>query len=365
MNSAAPVSHPGGVVITIRNEDVLPLYLAYGVYGRKLRLDLDDNPHFDPYIDALATYACCREHDHVFFRCKGRIYYGGRLVSDSRHYAFYLNGPHGFIGRAAEAPQVWDESGWDQFEPPVNRGLDWRRPPPLGQPFLFRFRDWYRLKGRWVDEHDFYVSLSEYNYLLPTTVDPTGMTVISPGETEVLVNLFIHGEGGKLPAPKREDIELQEEPTPYDPSFGPDPTDPLTKEEFIAGVLANSGKLPTWAQSRNNNAIYDIPISPYRPRNVETADFAYYRVPAIRNGTIPNILFYVKEDGPADEAIGRRIERQYQWLDQLLGKTIQKVQFVIAAEDVTPQFDRATHGKWGGRIRHLQLPIDDSEEDEE
>lgn len=350
----------GGLVITIRNEDVLPLYLAYGVYGRKLRLALDDEPHYHPYFQTLASYACCREDDHVFFRSNGRIYYGGRIVADSRRCAFYLNGQYGILGRNAEAPHVWDESGWDQFEPPANEGLDWRRPPPLCQPFLLRFRDWYRLKGRWIDEHQFYFSLGEYNYLLPMTLDPSGMTVISPGETEALVTLFVHGIGGKLSPPEGPDIELQEEPTPYEPSFGPEPAEARSREELMAGILANPGNLPTWARSAQNGVGHQVPISPYRTRNVETADVGYYGVPAIRDGTLPNVLLYVEESGPAGEAVGCRIERQYQWLQHVLGTTLREIQFVIASEDITPEFDDATRGKRGAAIQHLQLPIDSS-----
>lgn len=347
----------GGVIIRIKNEDVIPLYLAFGVYGQKLRIGTDGEPNPETYLRALADHACVRGGDHLFFRCGGRFYYGGRVDGPTEHAAFVLNGPRGLLGKRAEAPLVWNESVWEALEPPAREGLDSAVRPPVCQPFLLRFRDWFHLRGRWIDEYRYYLALGDYNYLLPSTHDPSGMTSISPGETDVLLRLLSKEADGELDPPDDVPFNLRDEPTPYEPALGPKLEGARSRDGLIAAVLANPQKLPWWARPRGAGIARDVPISPYRRRNVETADIAYYSERRVREGTVPDRLFYLDTE-PAGEQLSRRIKCQYQWLEQLLGDDIHEIAFVAGSHAGTSEFYQDLPDRLRASIKELKLSID-------
>lgn len=349
----------GGVVITVRNEDVLPLYLAYGVYGKKLRLGTDDDPNPESYVRTLAEYAACRQGDHVFFRCRGRFYYGGRVLGSASHGAFYINGRRGLLGKRAEAPIVWDESRWNRFEPPAREGLDSASRPPVCQPFLLRFRDWMQFRGRWIDEDAFYFALRDYNHLLPTTWMTSNMVSTSPGETEVLLDGLMREPGGELSPVVGRDVDFAEEPIAYDPSYGPDLSGARSREDLLAAALADPSQLPGRVRPDGSAIGHRVPVTPHRPRDVESADVGYYSDRRLRDGTLPDVLVYLDAE-PAGAETGRRIERQHRWLTSLLGDDVRDVEFYAVAPAFDDSFGDSLRERTVDSIETVQVTIDGS-----
>lgn len=346
----------GGIVVTVRNEEVLPVYLAYGVYGDKLRLGTHAGPNPEHYVRALADYAGRRQGDHLFFRCRGRFYYGGRIRGSSEHGAFYLNGRCGLLGSRADPPTVWDESEWERYEPPSRAGLDSVSRPSVCQPFLLRFRDWLGLQGRWIEGCRLFYALRDCNYLLPTTHAASNVFPVSPGEADRLLALLMEDADGELCPPEDANVEFTKEPTPYDPAYGPNPIGARSRDGLVAAVVANAEELPPQLQRAGAAIAHRVPISPYRPRNVELADVGYYTDRNVRDGTLPDVLLYLEPES-AGERLRQRIDRQYAWLESLLGREIHEIKLYAAAPEFTAGFYESDRERTAAALDEVELRI--------
>lgn len=326
-----------GLLVSVSNEHALRLYLAHGVYGPSVPTDSNHDPFPEPYIKTLADIGCPRRDDHVFFRCDGRLYYGGRITGESERHPFYLNGDRGFIGRAADAPLAWDETRWDAFAPLDREGRNWRYRPTRCQPFLLRFADHLNLKGRWIHDHAYYVALGDHNHLLQTTDDASGLTPMSPGEADRLLALLIERPDGRLDPPDGRDVAFIEDPLPYDPADGPPLADVVTLDDVVAVALANPAELPE--PLRPAAAVgHHVPISPYRRRHVDRVELGGYTGRRLLDGTLPDTLGYLTLE-PGGRELRERIERQHDWLETLLGDEVEVIDRYVGA----PEFDSSFH----------------------
>lgn len=303
----------GGLVITVSNEAVIPRYIAAGVYGPKLRYWRDEDPNLTEYVRVLAAIASCREGDHVFFHSRGRFVYGGRVRGSDTHGAFFLNGRRGFLGRRADAPLVWDESDWAQQEPPALKRLDPARRAAVIQPFLLRFDDELGLAGRWADEDSLYFGLRSYPYMLPTNWPSSKLVSVSPGEAELLLSLLSESPSARYGHDDVGDVELADEPEPYESQHGPRALGAMTVDDLLAALLANPRQLPPVIPPREAALCHHVPISPYRPRDVPTADIAWYSDSRLNDGTVPDGLVYLDAES-AGADLRRRIDAQHAWL---------------------------------------------------
>ena len=327
----------GGLLIYLRNEHTLPLYLAHGVYGPAVPTDHNYDPFPEPYIEALADVGCPRRDDHVFFLSNHRLHYGGRIVGESEQHPIYLNGNRGFVGKASDSPLAWDETRWDAFAPPGCEGRNWRYRPARCQPFLLRFADHLGLRGRWICDHDYYVALGDHHHLLPTTDELSGLTQMSPGETDRLLALLTERPAGRLDPPVDEEIAFVDEPLAYDPAFGPTLADVVTPDDLVAVALVNPTELPEPLRQRGTVG-HHVPISPHRPRPIDRVELASYTDRRLLDGTLPDHLVYLSLE-PADHELHERIGRQFTWLERLLGDDVSGVDRAVGAPGLAPGFE--------------------------
>lgn len=319
----------GGVVITARDEESIPVFLGGGVFGRELRLGTPDDPNIRTYIRALADFAACRRGDHVFFQTSDRFMYAGRVRGADKHGAFYLNGRPGFLGRRADAPFVWEGTEAERVRATGRR--------PGARPFLLRFGDDLGLAGYWVDRHSVYRSLGDYPYLLPTTWANSSMVSISPGETKRLLSLLVEDPVGHVSPAAEVGLGVWAEAVPYEPKYGPNLLGAWTAEGLTAAILAHPLQLPSLRPPEHAALAHWVPISPYRPSDVPTVDVAWYSDRDLGDGTIPDVLLFVSAE-PAGLDLRRRIERQRTWLDRLLGTAVDQVEFKAVAPGFSREF---------------------------
>jgi len=349
----------GGVIIKIRNESTIPRFLASGFYGPAMRVGPDGEPDAARYLDALIEMAAGRRGDHVFFRTQNRFVYGGQLRGASDHAAISLNGRRGLLGKRANAPCVIPESGVEPSEPPRFEGLDSARQTRRCRPLFVRFRDELGLAGRWIDEYELYFALGDYAYLLPTTWMNTGMVAISPGETNRLIELVRDDPSGVIGHDENDVIDRCEEPIPHDPDYGPDLLGARTQEGLLAAALADPSQLSVGLPPRGASIAQRVPISPFRPRDVEFADVGWYTGRSINGGTLPDVLLYL-DDEPAGAALRHRIDIQQAWLERLLGDGARAIDRFVAA----PAFEDGFYESEGeGTMRpshEIRLPLDRS-----
>lgn len=325
----------GGLLINLQNDHALPLYLAHGVYGPTVPTDHNHDPFPEPYLEALADVGCPRRDDHVFFLSDHRLYYGGRIVGEAEQHPFYLNGNRGLIGKRADAPLAWDETRWDAFAPPGREGHNWRYRPTPCQPFLLRFEDHLDLTGRWIKDHAYYVALGDYRHLLPTTNDVSGLTPMSPGETDRLLALLTERPDGRIDPPN-EEIAFVDEPLSYDAADGPTLADVVTVDGLVAVALANPTELPEPLRPRGTFG-HHVPISPSRRRSVDRIELGCYTDRRLLDGTLPDRLVYLTLE-PAGDELRARIDRQYAWLERLFGDEIAEIDVYVGGLEFTDSF---------------------------
>lgn len=215
------------------------------------------------------------------------------------------------------------------------------------------------LKGRWIDENEFYFALRDYNYLLPTTWRASTMFAISPGETELLLNIMMRKSEGTLAVTDDPTIELPTEPTPYEPIYGPNLTGARTQDGLVAAALADPSRLPAKTRPDGDAIGYNVPISPYRTSEIPAADIGYFSDCPMKDGTLPNTLLYL-DAKPAGEEMRRRIDRQYQWLKSLLGTDVHEIEIYAIAPEFTAGFHEPECKQTSAVPEEVQIKISGS-----
>lgn len=349
----------GGVVISVRNEELVRHYIGAGVYGPKFRHGTGDDPNHNWYVLALSDVACCREGDHVFFHCRGRFVYGGRILGSTKHGAFFLNGRRGFLGERAEAPLVWDESGWGQQDPPAMTDAGPGRGSSEYPPFLIRFHDELGIAGRWVEDDSLYFELRSYPYMLPTNWMRSTIISISPGEAAMLHAMLLDDPEERLRPRDEVAGGLMDDPMPYDSVHGPRLLGANTVDDIVAALLADPRQLPSTMPPEGAAIVHRVPISPYRPNDVPTADIAWYSAPRLNEGTVPDGLVYV-ESRRAGLDMRRRIDRQQMWIERLLGSDIDDVEVRAVAPEFAPEFYESDREETTSKLREVRVPLNRS-----
>lgn len=329
-----------GLFITLYDEETLKLYLDRGVYSQHMTPQEGEPSSYSNHYRVLGDYACARENDHVFFFRKRKIYYAGQIVGSGEHGAFYLNGTMSPMGRESDASLVWDESQRDIYQEEEDSGVFRveERDNPVCQPFLMRFEDGNHLGGTYITSDQLYFELGEYPYPLPSnSISGMGFCTLTPGETNVLLELLENEPEGKIQTDSEEDIELEEEPTQFNPDYGVDNLEETSTESHLeASVIADPSLLPEELQPRRANICRQVPISPFKPNDMDRADLCYFGE-EIEDGTIPNMVVELKRHR-AGKSAAEQVVRYLRWLHKRLGETARRIEVKVYASGFTRTF---------------------------
>lgn len=332
----------GGLFITLYDEDTLRLYLDEGVYGQHMTPEDGEPSSYSAHYKTLADYSAVRDKKHIFFFCDRKIYYGGQAVGSGEYGAFYINGKKSPMGREANAPLVWDESTRDTYEETEKSGV-FNAGEQRGkkcQPFLIRFEDNQDMAGNYIISDQLYFNLGEYPYPLPSnSIAGAGFCTITPGETNTLLNLLENDPKGEIDPASDEAIRLEGDPVPYSPEYSVDSPEEAHPEAHLeASLIANPDLLPKHMRQENATICRQVPISPFKPVNLDQADICYFTENRICDGTIPNTIVELKIK-KAGKSAAQQVKRYLMWLHDRLGEDAKQIKTHVYAPGFTSTFD--------------------------
>ncbi|MFX1579791.1 MAG: hypothetical protein ACFFBJ_09095 [Promethearchaeota archaeon] len=326
-----------GFFVTLYDEDTLNLYLDQGIYGFLMKPEYDNIGKHSRHYAALADYACGRKGTHVFFFLKRKIVYGGQLVGSERHGCFYMNGPLSPMGIKAGAELQWDESQRECYQRTDREGV-FRVKTADGlkercQPYLIRFQDDLGFKGRRVTSDDLYDKLGSFRYPLPSnTIQGMGFCTLTPGECEILLELYGKTEGSQIVGSK-EDVALTGEPTPFEPEYGISKSSEAKNESHLeASVAANPSLFPSRMAPKGAAICRQVPVSPLKPYQMDRADICYYASNRIEDGTLPNVVIELKNIKAGKKEVNQ-VVRYIEWLKRVVPSKYQDIEFYLYAPD--------------------------------
>lgn len=332
----------GGLFITLYDKDTLQLYLDEGVYSQHMTPQEGEPSSQSAHYRTLADYAATREGKHVFFFLDREIYYGGQIVGSDEYGAFYINGQKSPMGREADAPLVWDESTRENYgetdEPGVfDAGGDRGE---KCQSFLIQFEDDRDIAGRYIISDQLYFDLGEYPYPLPSnSMAGMGFCTITPGETDILLDLLENEHEGEIEPVSDEPVQLEGEPVPFSPKYGVESVEEAHPESHLeASLIANPNLLPDHLQPDGATICRQVPISPFRTSNIDQADVCYFTEDRLRDGTIPNTVLELKIR-KAGKSASQQVNRYLRWLHDRLGEDAEDIGIHVYAPGFTRTFN--------------------------
>lgn len=354
----------GGLFVTLYDKDTLQLYLDRGVYGQHMTPYQEEPPSQSTHYKTLADYGAARGGKHVFFFLDREIYYGGQIVGPQEYGAFYINGQHSPMGIRTEAPLVWDESQRDPYTPTRDPGIfdAGGERGEKAQPFLIRFSDEMGLAGRYVISDQLYFTLGEYPYPLPSnTIAGMGFCTLTPGETNILLDLVSDEPEGEIEPSSDEPVQLQGDPVPFAPEYGPNSAEEAHPEAHLeASVIANPDLLPEQLRPGGATICRQVPISPFKPTDMDQADVCYFADDDIRDGTIPNTIIELKIR-KAGKSAALQVKRYLRWLHDRLGKEADQIDVHVFAPGFTSTFDGYIPDGFRGQISKSDFSAGDQQ----
>ena len=332
----------GGLFVTLYDKDTLRLYLDEGVYGQHMTPQEGEPSPQSAHYKTLADYAAAREGKHVFFFLDREVYYGGQIIGSDEHGAFYINGQKSPLGREANAPIVWDESSRDTYSETDELGVfdaGGERGEKC-QPFLIQFEDNRDMAGRYIISDQLYFELGEYPYPLPSnSIAGMGFCTITPAETNILLDLLENEPEGEIESVSDEPVTLEGNPVPFSPKYGVDsPEDAHPEAHLEASLIANPDLLPEHMHPDGATICRQVPISPFKPANIDQADVCYFTEDMIRDGTIPNTVVELKIQ-KAGKGAAQQVKRYLMWLHNRLGEDAKEIDVHVYAPGFTSTFD--------------------------
>ena len=328
-----------GLFIALYDKETLDLYLTRGVYGFLMRPELEGISPRSRHYAALADYACGRNGAHVFFFLKRRIVYGGQLVGSEDYGCFYLNGPFSPMGRAAEAGISWDESEREKYKatdkPGIFKVLIDGEYEERCQPYLIRFTDKIGLRGNSIQSDDLYFELGRFSYPLPSnSMQGMGFCTLTPGETDTLLSL-LRSDSECVFRETSENVDFVGDPAYYNPRYGiQNLTSVVSESHLEASVLANSRLLPSLIRPRQAAICRQVPISPFKPYQMDRADICYYFTPTIAGGTIPNTVIELKRKTAGKSEVDQ-VVRYLKWLRKIAPASEEDISCFLFAPSFT------------------------------
>jgi len=336
-----------GLFITLYDEDTLNLYLDKGVYGFLMPPVLGEVSSKSKHYQALGDYGCARGGTHVFFFIERKVIYGGQLIGSKSFGAFYLNGPYSPMGRQAKAKVYWDESKRDRYESTGQPGIF--KVPRAGsqesqhavtrcQPYLIIFKDKLNLKGTTISSDQLYFKLGKYGYPLPSnSISGMGFCTLTPGETDIALSLLKKEPAGHVSGVSFEKIDIAGSPVHFEPKYGIlSLRDAFSRSLFVneahleASVLANPNLLPEELRPIDATICRQVPVSPFKPFQMDRADICYFREDSMGDGTVPNVVIELKSE-TAGKSAAEQITRYLKWFHIVLGEKATKISVYLAA----------------------------------
>lgn len=331
----------GGIFVTLYDKETLKLYLDQGIYGQHMTPQEGEPSSYSAHYRTFADYGAVRDGYHVFFSLNREIYYGGQIRGSDEHGAFYINGQKSPMGREADAPLVWDESDRDTYEATDEPGVFKTDDDDTGtcQPFLVQFEDGLDLAGAYVTADQFYLALGNYPYLLPAhDLEERNSFTLTPGEVNTLVELLKTKSEGHIEPLNNETVEFEREPIPYSPMYGIGKLSEARSQSHLeSSILANPSLLPKEVCPAGTTICRNMPISPFRPRDIDRADVSYFHEETVQEGTIPNAILYPRNQAPEADLVNQ-IDRQLQWLDRLLGLEAKRIVAYVLTPRLSNEF---------------------------
>jgi RecB family endonuclease NucS len=144
---------------------------------------------------------------------------------------------------------------------------------------------------------------------------------LTPGEVEILIKL-LEEKGEKEILPEIiTNKELANKPMPFEPHMGiQDIRQAFRKGLFINeahleySIIAKPNLLPDKLRPKSNDVICrQVPISPFKPYNMDRADICYFSSEDQNNSMIPNTVIELKRGRASNKAINQVI-RYLDWL---------------------------------------------------
>lgn len=329
-----------GFFITLYDVDTLNLYLDRGLYSFLMPPVFEKLSPRSNHYAALADYSCGREGTHVFFFLKRRIVYGGQLIGPANLAAYFLNGEYCPMGKKSKAPLIWDESQRECYpltdKPGIFKVTTQSGVQERCQPYLIRFRDNIGLRGQSITSDELYFDLGSFPYPLPSNaIQGMSFCTLTPGEVEILLTKMKES-GENIFKPSKESIQLINEPISYQPEYDILNVQKATSESHLeAAVLANPNLLPTQLRPPKSSTLCrQVPISPFKPSQMDRADIAYYTDETIANGTIPNTIIELKRNRAGkNEAL--QIVRYVKWIEKIAPNDLEMISFNLFAPSFT------------------------------
>lgn len=329
-----------GFFITLYDMDTLNLYLDRGLYSFLMPYNNGIIGSRSNHYPALADYSCGREGTHVFFFMKRKIVYGGQLHGSKNCGAYYLNRAFFPIGKTAKAPLVWDESKRTIYDAAETPGIFTRQvqddDKERCQPYMIRFSDRLSLKGKAITSDELYFELGSYPYPLPSNaIQNMSFCTLTPGEVDILLELM-KKTSENLFKGTRETLELEKEPLPFRPEYGITRVEEATTEAHLeTSVLANPELLPVKLRPREDWTLCrQIPISPFKPSQMDRADITYYSDDKIRDGTIPNTILELKYKTAGKNEV-MQVVRYTRWLQKIVPDELDRISIYLYAPSFT------------------------------
>lgn len=360
-----------GLFITLYDEDTLNLYLSKGIYGFLMPTIYNKVSPKSRHFNVLADYACIREGTHVFFFLKHKVIYVGEVIGSKETGSFYLNGQFSPLGKKVNAELYLDESKREKYQATSKEGVF--IVPNVGercQPYLIRFVDKIGIKGNAIFSDQLYWELGklyceswQYLYPLPSnTIRGMSFCTLTPGETEIALSL-LKNEGDLLyHSISSETISIKGDPIPFAPKHCINNIqEALTKSFFVneahleASVLANPKLLPTMLQPNIDDVICrQVPMSPFKPYQMDRANICYYSKPLINNGTIPNTIIELKIKKVRKSGI-EQVIRYLKWLYIILKGGASQINVYLCGPSFSKNIENIIPSKYKSQIKLIKL----------
>lgn len=306
-----------GLFITLFNDSDLKLYLKNGLYGFLFTPVFKDKPDSrSTYFKILADYACGREGTEIFFFLKRHIYYGGKVLGNKDIASFYLNGSTSPIGRENKAELFWDES--NRYSPTSESGVFIVNGKAKSQPFVIKFET-SELTGKFITSDELYFELGNFPFPLPSNaLQGMSFCTMTPGETSTCLELLKKSKD-KIDFSDVEDLIDKKKAQILFSKNMIDISSFVSESELEFDITANLEFIQNCIDTSKNYVLCrQVPISPFKPENMDRADICLFDVDdLIKDGTIPNVIIELKKDRANFHAY-EQVARYLKWLKKIL-----------------------------------------------
>jgi len=192
------------------------------------------------------------------------------------------------------------------------------------------------LRGQTISSDELYFELGSYSYPLPSNaIQGMSFCTLTPREVDILLTKMKESRENIFKE-TREKIMLSGEPLLFNPDFGIQNYHEASSESHLeASILANPKLFPEVLRPDENWCLCrQIPISPFKPSQMDRADIVFFTDNLIADGTIPNKIIELKlRTAGKNEA--EQIVRYVRWLRKIVPKDWEEIEFYLYAPSFT------------------------------